>query len=241
MERTSVFVEADGLAVVRGQEDDLLAVGQAGGDQFVALFDVDGDNAAARHVREIFQVGLLDRAVARGEENVLAFFFEIADGEHGANRLARLQRDQVAHVLALAGGAHVGNFIHLQPVDASGVGEDENVGVGRGDEEMLDEILVARLHADAALASAALLAVGGNRRALHVAAVADRDRHLLVGDQVFEMDFGGFVFDDGAAFVAVELFDFFQLFDDHAAQLLLRTQESIRTRRCCREPASALW
>ena len=37
MERTSFFVEADGLTVVRSQEDDLLAVGEAGRDQFVAL------------------------------------------------------------------------------------------------------------------------------------------------------------------------------------------------------------
>jgi hypothetical protein len=35
------------------------------------------------------------------------------------------------------------------------------------------------------------------------------------------MDLGSFVFDDGAAFVAVELFDFFELSDDDGAQLLL--------------------
>ena len=60
---------------------------------------------------------------------------------------------------------------------------------------MLDEILFARLHAGAAGAAAALLAVGGDRRALHVAGVADGDGDLLVGDEVFELDLGGFVFD----------------------------------------------
>ena len=64
-----------------------------------------------------------------------------------------------------------------------------------GDEQLLDEIFVARLHAGAARASAALLAVGGDRRALQVAGVADGDRDLLVGDEVFEVDFGGFVFE----------------------------------------------
>ena len=155
----------------------------------------------------------------------LPIFFEIADGKHGAHRLARLQTDQVADVLAFAGGADVGNFVHLQPVNAAGVGEDQNVGVGGVDEEMLDEILVARLHAGAARASAALHAVGGDRRALHVAAVADRDRDLLVGDQVFQMDFGSFVFDDGAALVAVQLLYFFEFFHDHGAQFLFRTQD----------------
>ena len=90
---------------------------------------------------------------------------------------------------------------------------------------MFDEILVARLHAHAALASAALIAVGGDGGALHVAGVAYGYGHLLVGDQVFEMDFGGFVLDDGAALVAVELFDFFQLFYDYAAEFLFRTQD----------------
>ena len=190
--------------------------------------------------REVFELGLLHRAVARGEEDVLAFFFQIADGEHGADGLARLQPDQVADVLAFAGGADVGNFVHLQPVDAAGVGEDQNVGVGGGDEQMLDEILVARLHAGAARASAALHAVGGDRRALHVAAVADRDCDLLVGDQVFEMDFRGFVFDHGAALVAVELLDFFQFFDDHAAQLLFRTENGFVLGDVLARPASAL-
>ena len=170
MGRTSFFVEADRLAVVRGEENDLVAIGERGRDQFVSLFDVDGDNAARHYVREIFHLGLFHRAVVGGEEDVAIFFFQIADGEHGAHGFARLQADQVADVLALAGSADVGNLIHLEPVDAPGVGEDQNVGVRRGDEQMLDEILVARLHAGAPGAAATLHAVGRNRSALHVAA-----------------------------------------------------------------------
>ena len=105
--------------------------------------------------------------------------------------------------LALARRAHVGNFVDLEPVDAAGVGEEQDVGVGGGEEELLDEILVARLHADAAGAAAALHAVDRDGRALQVAGVADGDGDLLVGDQVFEHDLGGFVVDLGAAFVAV--------------------------------------
>src|SRR6185312_6615989 len=89
---------------------------------------------------------------------------------------------------------------------------------------MLDEILVARLHARAPGASAALLPVGGDWRALHVAGVAHGDRHLLIGNKVFQADFRRFVFDHGAAFVAVLLFDFFQFLDDDVAQLRLRRQ-----------------
>ena len=84
---------------------------------------------------------------------------------------------------------------------------------------MLDEILVPRLHAGAACAASALHAIGRDRRALHVAGVADRDRDLLVGDQVFEHDLRRFVFNNGAARVAVKFFDLFQFLDDDFAQL----------------------
>ncbi len=84
---------------------------------------------------------------------------------------------------------------------------------------MLDEILVASLHTGAAAATAALHAVSGDRRALHVAGVTEGNGDLLVGDQIFEDDFRGFVFDAGAALVSVEFFDFFEFFDDYSAKL----------------------
>ena len=115
---------------MRSQEDDLTAVSQRGADQFVALVNSDGDDAARHHIAEIFQRCLFHGAVASGEENVSSFFFQIAHGEHVAHGFAGLQRNQIGNVLALAGCADIGNFIDLQPVHASGVGEDENVGVG---------------------------------------------------------------------------------------------------------------
>ena len=150
------FVEADGHAFVGGQEDNLIAVGDAGGDEFVALFDADGVDAVGTDVHEFTEFGFFDRAVAGGEEDVLVLLFEIAHGEHRLYRFTGLQADQVADVLAFPGGADVGDLIDLQPVNAALVGEDENVGVRGGDEEVLDEILVTRLHAGTARASAAL-------------------------------------------------------------------------------------
>ena len=79
--------------------------------------------------------------------------------------------------------------------------------------------------ASGAIATAALLPIGRNRSALHVTGVADRDRDLLVGDQVFQADLDRFVLDDGAARVAVFLFDFLELLDDDATQLLFAGQD----------------
>ncbi len=84
-----VLVEADGHAVVRGEEDDLLAVGDAGADELVVFVDADGDDAARHDVGEVLERRLLDRALARGEEDELAFFFEVAYGEDGATLFRR--------------------------------------------------------------------------------------------------------------------------------------------------------
>ena len=67
--------------------------------------------------------------------------------------------------------------------------------MGGVDDELGDEVLFAGLHAEAAGASAPLLAVDGDGRALEVAGVGDGDGNLLVGDEVFELELGGLVDD----------------------------------------------
>ena len=181
-----LLVEADGHAVVGGEEDDLLAVGDLGGDELVVLVDADGDDAAGHDVGEVPEGGLFDGAVAGGEEDVLVVFVEVADGEDGDDFFAGLEVDERGHGFALAGGADVGDFVDLEPVDAAGVGEAEEVGVGAVDDELRDEVFLAGLHAEAARAAALLLAVDGDGRALEVAGVGDGDGYLLIGDEVFE-------------------------------------------------------
>ena len=161
-------------------------------DQFIVLVDADGDDAAGHDVGEVLERCLLDRAFLRGEEDELAFFFEIAHGENGADVFAGLQVEQALHGFALARRAHIGNLVDLEPVDAAGVGEAEQKGVRGVDDELGDEVFFARLHADAAGAAAALLAIDADGRALEVALVADGDGDLLVGDQVFKLQLGGF-------------------------------------------------
>ena len=227
MGRKSVLIEPDSLAVVGGEEDDLLAVGDAGDDKLVVLLDVDGDDAAGHDVGEVLERGLLDRAVARGKEDVLALFFEVADGEDGDDFFSGLERDERGHGLALAGGADVGDFVDLEPVDAAGVGEAEKIGVGGVDDELGDEVLFAGLHAETAGASATLLAVGGDGRALEVAGVGDGDGDLLVGDEVFELELGGLVDDLGAAGVAVLVANLGELLDDDFAELRGRGEDGL--------------
>jgi len=55
--------------------------------------------------------------------------------------------------------------------------------------------------------------------------VADSDGHLLVGDQIFKLQFGGLVDDLGAARVAVAVADIFELLDDDATKFLLTGED----------------
>ena len=89
---------------------------------------------------------------------------------------------------------------------------------------MLDEIVFARLGADAALAAARLVAVDVDRSALDVAGMADGDGHFFVFDQVFELDFFDAIDDLRAAVVAIGFQHFAQLGDDDGFQFLLAAE-----------------
>ena len=143
----------------------------------------------------------------------------LLDGEDGDDFFAGLEIDERGHGLAFAGDAGVGDLVDFEPVDAAGVGEAEEIGVGGIDDELGDEVFVAGLHADAAGAAATLLAVGGDGRALEVGGVGDGDGDLLVGDEVFEAELGGFVEDEGAAGVAVLFLDEGELVCDDGLEL----------------------
>src|ERR1035437_6702564 len=150
---------------------------------------------------------------------------EFAHGQERLHGIVRLQVDQVRDMLALADGGGVRNLVDLEPIHAALVGEDQQVAVGGGHDQVLEEILGARAHADAALAAARLPAVGIDGRALEIAAVGRGDGHVLDGHQVFQADLAGVFNDLGAALVAIQLPDFLQLFDDSLAHQFLGAQQ----------------
>ena len=121
----------------------------------------------------------LHRALLGGEENKLARLLQVMSSllasvfdrmrMSAATFSLGLQFQQIRDAAALGGAAHVGNLMHALDIDAAGVGEEHQVIVRAGGEEMLDEILVlarfafARGHADDALAAAPLRAIGTER------------------------------------------------------------------------------
>jgi len=62
--------------------------------------------------------------------------------------------------LPLPAATYIGNLIHFQPIHTARVGEAEQIGVRRVNDELRDEIFFARLHTEAACSAAPLLTVG---------------------------------------------------------------------------------
>ena len=118
---------------------------------------------------------------------------EFLHGDHRGELLAGFHLHEVRDRLALAVGADIRDLVDLQPVGAAAIREDHHVGVRRGHEQVIDDVLFARPHADAALAAAVLRAIGRDRRALDVAGIRDRHRDVFLGDQVFDAELALFL------------------------------------------------
>src|SRR5947199_2911405 len=222
-----VLGEADGHAELGGDHHLPRAVGAARGDDGVAVLETDGLDAARARMRVGLELRLLHLPLLRAEEDVAAAGGEVADGHARGLRLALAEREEVDHGLALGLPAALRDLVDLQPVHLAQRGEEEKVRVRRGDEEVLDDVFLFRLHAGHALAPAALAAVGLDVRALDVARARDGDDHLLVGEEVLDRQLRRLGEDLGAARVAVLLFDFEQLLLDDAHQLGVRGQDAL--------------
>ena len=230
-----VLAEPDGQALLGDHQDLVALVDPAHGDELVVVADLDRDDAVGLDRRVVrLQLGLLDRAALRREQEVLGLAV-VARREHRLDPLALAQRQHVAEVPALGlARRRVGQVVDLRAVDLAAVGEEQQVVVGRGDEEVLDVVLVLHPHPGDADPAAALLAVGGQRQRLDVAGLGDRDHHLLVLDEVLDVEVVLGERDLRAPVVAVALADLAQLVLDQLEHLVLVAEQLAQLARCAR-------
>ena len=97
----------------------------------------------------------------------------------------------------------------------------------RRDEDVADHVLFLQGRALHALAAPALALERVDGLALHVAGAADRDDHVLLGDQVLDVEVPLVGADLRAARVGVLLPDLEELLLDHAAELLRALQQRV--------------
>src|SRR5207244_1927115 len=99
--------------------------------------------------------------------------------------------------------AHLGNVVDFKPIELAPIGETKEVGMGRCDKEVFDEIIFARSAARDSFAAPMLTAIGVKQQALDVAVMADSDRVDFFGNQFFVADSPLRLDDLGAAIVAI--------------------------------------
>src|SRR2546425_3175753 len=180
-----LLVEAEARPVPRGESEVVAAVGHLHVDELVAFLDVDRPDADRARVPEFGEPGLLHDALLGGEEQELVLG-ELPHRHERGDALVRLHGDAVHHGFAARGAGGLGDLVHLEPVALPLLREEHHVVVGRGDEQVLDPVVVLGVGGDHALAAAALAPVGGRRETLDVAGVGHGDHHVLFGDQVLD-------------------------------------------------------
>lgn len=197
------FAEADGEALVRNEDEFVVAGGEHAADHGVTFGEVDTDEAGlARGVGVVGERGLLNGA-GLGRHDEVAVGDEVGHGEHGGDLFAFVEGEEGFDGFALGGAVALGDVVNFLRHALAVAGDEEDVVVGGGGEEVLHKILFVGFGTDDALAAAFLGAVVGDGGAFDEAEVGDGDDAAFVGDDVFHAEFAGGGDDLGFALVAV--------------------------------------
>src|ERR1700753_2548860 len=193
--------EADALAAGGGQKHVVMLGADLHVDDRLGGVEFHGDNAGAPDVDEVRKLVAADIAAGGGEHHIEIGpgRFVLGQRHDRGDALALLERQDVDQRFAARIRRRHRQSPDLFLVDLAARGEKQYGRVGRGHEQPADEILVAGLHARAALAAPALGAIGRQRYALDITGVRYRDNHVLALDQVLVLDLVFLVDDDGLA------------------------------------------
>ena len=225
-----VFGEANRFACSGRENNFVVALRTPHSDQFVAVGQVDRDDAGFPWIRERFEGGLLDQAIAGAEQDEVTrniFVTKAPYREHGLHDFAFSQLQDIDDRLAPRCAAELRQRMDLHPMHATLVGEEQDVRVRRSHKEMLHEVFVAGHHAARTLATAPLCAVLGNGVALDVAEMRKRHDHVFFDDQVFVGNAVDRNREFGASIVAEFFCDFVDLFDDDVEDTLITCEQCL--------------
>ena len=179
--------KADGDAVGRGQHNMAVLTDGTHDDQLVVLAQPHGHETGLAAAGIQRRRRALDHAPPRHKEKILVFG-KLAQSKHRRHPLAFFQRQQVVDMHALGGAAAFGHLMHLQLVHASLVGKKAEILMIRRRQKFLHIIVLGRVQGGDALAAALLLLVVFQRRPLHVAAAGQSDHHLVIGDEILDIN-----------------------------------------------------
>ena len=218
--------KADGLALAGGEQDIVTVTAGGDPDKLVTLVELHRDLAVPHDVGEIAEA-VAPYIAGRGGEHDVKITPAVLVRRHRHHRVdgfAGLDGKQVHHRLAKRLWRGFGEAVAFQLIDHSARCEEKDRRVGVRHKKPGDEILVAGAHAGAALATAALRPVDGQRNPFDIAAMADRHDHVFLLDQVFIILVEHLVGNFGTPVIGKPLTGRRKLFENHLVNPRLRAQ-----------------
>ena len=188
-----ILIEAHGTTHLRGDDHFILAVRQCHIHHAVALVDVDGDDAVCARTAVVGQRRLLNGTLACAEQHIVALVevlvVELPDVEACVDAVVGLYVEHVLDGAPLRGLVAFWDVIHLQPVAATLLREEQHRVVHRGTIDVLDEVAVACGRALGTHAGTALSTELSQLCALDISEVRDGDDHLIISVEVLGVEF----------------------------------------------------
>ena len=223
-----LLIKADSQTIAGSKDNLAVAIGQLNTNQVLLVIKVDSNDASLTRTLKVLQVHLLHCAAVGSHEEEL-ILNELLDGDNSGNLFALRQRQQVDNCRALSSTTSLGDFIALLTVYTASVGEEEDVVVRRGEEEMLCRV-INLLAAATGFAYAATLLVAEvvERLALDIALMADGNNDVLLSNEVFDFHFRGITGNFRAALVTEALLHIHQVFLDNVHNLMLICQHAFQ-------------
>lgn len=218
------FAEPDGHPFLGGQDDVVGFFDEHAGDEGVSLVEVDADDAAFLGSAVGGESGFLGESSTGDHED--ASVVELASDDVAGDSFVGAEFEEIDDGASLAGARHGGYVIDLEPIALSHVGEEEDVGVGAGDEDVGEEVPFSGLSAGDSLAASSLGAIGVEWESLDVAFMADGDDGQLVGDEGFHVEVAVMLFDERAPGVAELFGDMAHVFADDGADVVVAGEDS---------------
>src|SRR3954452_12747804 len=212
-------VEADRLRMLGDEQKVVVRSDEPRSNDLIVVAKVVADDAAGSVGVEVGQRRLLHQPVLGGEDEVRRDCV-VLDVDDLRDALVRLEREDVGDVLAACRPVRLRQLVCLRPIDPALIREEQDPMVGRGHEEVLDDVVLLELRTLHTLAAALLRAIEVGLSALRITATRDGDDNVLFSNQVLEGQIALVGDDARPTLVAVLLRDLAELLADDRALTL---------------------
>ena len=204
-------METNGTSTAIGNNHVAFTIGQSDTYQAIVVSQVDSDHTIGTRTGESFEQCLLDDSSLGTEEEIvtidkLLVRRQVLDTDKGIDLIVGIDIKEILNSSSFGILGTFGDFIHLQPIATPLGREQHNGGVHGGRVDILHEIFFASIRSLGSYSATSLRSEFAQRGTLDVAHVRKGDDHIIVGIEVFGVEFFRSIYDLAFASIAIFLF-----------------------------------